>query len=91
MESHAKRHAQVPTPLDHRHVSALTPAFIRILRREKATSGEDAVHKLADPSVVGNLSIVQSRALTGRQIDGINKRKHEHLLGTKWLMSSQEC
>ena len=91
VESHAKRHAQVPTPLDHRHVSALTPAFIRILRREKATSGEDAVHKLADPSVVGNLSIVQSRALTGRQIDGINKRKHEHLLGTKWLMSSQEC
>ena len=67
VESQAKKNAQVGVPAHQRYVASLEPAFLRILHRDNASAGEDTPHNLDDPSVVEGLSIVQSRALTGRQ------------------------
>ena len=62
--------------------SAVDPAFLRLAAglKKPPLDSFDAIHALSG---------VQSRSLTGRDIDAIIKRKLDKPLGTKWLMKAQ--
>ena len=66
-----------------RFEAALDPEFLR------GAPSNHALPALDDPGAIEGLSVVQSRSLTGRQIDDIIKAKLDDLLGTKWLMKEQ--
>ena len=66
--------------------ATVDPAFLRVPEAHR-----DVPTHLDQPEAVAALSTVQSRSLTGRQIDGIIRSKLTKELGTKWLMAGQEC
>jgi len=82
--SHTAAEWFMDRPID-RFTSAVTPEFLR------DTRFNGSYPSLTDPHGVASLTVTQSRSLRGPQIDSIIKKKLGDVLGTKWLMQSQEC